>query len=114
MRIVKREEFYKLPAGMLYAEYSPQVFTGLMRKGETIYDNEVPVDYVEISLIDEIECTGDVDMMGQLDIAMDGETNIPMAFGMSRRNGLYTDAPEYYAVWDHDDINGLVKVLATC
>lgn len=68
MKILDFDAFCALPAGTIYSEYQPVTCSGLLRKGDTLFDDDGdPIDFYEASLvpmcwngdppsIDEIEC----------------------------------------------------------
>jgi hypothetical protein len=71
MKIISFKEFAKLPSGTIFSYYDPNIFLGLWRKEETIYDKSIgfdddygAIDYLQRSLLpyhltdDEIEIGG--------------------------------------------------------
>lgn len=51
MKIVDLQQFFALPAGVIFGYYEPCIITGLMRKGDTILSREgEPIDFFEATV----------------------------------------------------------------
>ena len=115
MRIIKKSEFYLLPSGTLFSEYQPCIFTGLKIKGDTCYrDNGTPFDYYEMDLTDCMEWDDSGDRFEKLDKAQeDSSYSLKLDLECEGRNGMYDD-DQLYAVYESDDIAGLISKLQSC
>jgi len=109
MKIINREEFLKLPSGTLFSEYKPCSFYGLLIK----YDSCGYNDYYENELIGNIEMNSSEDFIDKLVIAEKERTSLKLDFDICGRNGMYDDN-QLYAVYEKEDIKGLINVLKQC
>lgn len=111
MRIVKKKEFYRLPAGTIYSEYEPCAFNEIFIKGETINDQDgKPMDYVEMSLIGNVDAPSSGDLIDILDKAEETGESFSLDFDFFGRNASYEDA-QLYAVYERKDLEGLISTL---
>jgi len=101
MKIVSKQEFYKLPSGTLYSDYNPCIFDGLKIKGDTIGDGS-PIDYFYQDLIGNVEATSD-----PRDIAF------MLDFCCEERDGLY-DNNATYAIYAKEEILALANKIMRC
>jgi len=108
MRIVNRTEFLKLPENTVFSKYKPCSFDGLRIKGET-NGNDFTYQNI-VSAIAESATDQFVDIILKKDNT--GE-NMPMDFNCMGRDGLYEE-DQLFAVWDDDDVNGLIGRLVSC
>jgi len=107
MRILNREEFFKLPEGTVYSEYDPLDFYGLFIKGEQLQS-----DYVELELIGNLDYQDSDEYSETLEKARETGNSFKLDFESYDRNGMYSD-DQLYAVYEKEDIEGLINVLKT-
>lgn len=105
MKILNKEQFLKMPAGTVYSEYEPCVFTGLLVKGDTW-----PCDYIEMSLIGNIESEDSGDFANKLMDAQKTGDSLPLDFDCYGWNGMFEDS-QLYAVYEKEDLEGLIGCL---
>lgn len=110
MKIINREEFYKLPSGTLFSEFQPDIFTGLKIKYDTWDAGEKPYDYVELDLIGNIKAYSSDQFDLLMDEAVEGKSTLQLDFESAGRNA-YFDEDQLYAIYERDDILGLIQVL---
>lgn len=108
MKIIDRQEFFKLPEGAVYSEYDPLTFHGLFIKGE-----QLSVDYVELDLIGNIDYTDSEDYCAKVESSYHERKSLKLDFENYSRNGMYAD-DQLYAVYEKEDIEGLINVLKAC
>ena len=89
MRIVNKQEFYKLPSGTLYSEYEPCIFTGLKIKNDTIFNGDEPIDFSYEDLIGNVETNSSNDFIDILDKCEKDKTEFNLDFECGERDGLY-------------------------
>lgn len=108
MRIVDQDEFLSMPAGTVYSEYMPQVFTGLFVKesGSEKYSN----DYIETSLIGNIKCEDSSEFAEKLFDAVEVGSEVDLDFESGGRNGMF-NSEQLYAVYSKEDVKGLIDKL---
>lgn len=109
MKIVNREEFLKLHSGILFSEYEPCAFYGLFIKQESTNHN----DYYETALIGNVDYDSSEDFVDVLLAAQENKTSVKLDFDCCGRNGMYDDN-QLYAVYEKEDIEGLINVLKQC
>lgn len=106
MRIVSRSEFMKLPAGTIYSNYEPCIFSGLHVTG-----GECGPDFLTCNLLDTTADEESSDAHFAAVDRMERGEDVPLEFGESfGREGLF-DNEMLYAVWSPDDIRGLSAFL---
>lgn len=110
MKIVNKQEFYKLPEGTIYSNYEPCVFDGLKIKQSTIYDGDKPIDFFFENLIGNIDAKDSVQLVDVLIEAEENKTSIKLDFNCCERDGLY-DENALYAIYEPGDIEKLVSKL---
>lgn len=101
MRIVNKSVFYQLPAGTIFSEYKPVVFNGK------------PVDYVEMSLIGNVDAKSSDDFTDILEEARTTGSSFDLDFDFFGRNGMYEEE-QLYAVYESRDLAGLISALENC
>jgi hypothetical protein len=116
MKIITKQEFYKLPAGTLYCDYQPYVFGELKIKGETVVINGEPIDYRYCNLRGDILEADNTDSF--IDILnhaekTGGEFDLELGEYNAWRDGLYNEE-QLYAVYSKEEIKGLIKILERC
>jgi hypothetical protein len=109
MRIVTKEEFYKLPSGTIYSEYKPIYFRGLFVKGSTSYrDGDIPYNYSEMSLICPIDNTDTADL---IDILTNNKgESIKLDFADYGGNDAY-DPDQLYAIYEKRDLEHMLSII---
>lgn len=109
MRIVKREEFLKLPINTLYRKYKPQFYEDLCIKGET-WDS----DFLCQELHGDISGSTGSDHNSDLhDMAVESGGVFRFDLDGLGRDGLY-DENQLFAIYDNEDIKGLIEKLKIC
>ena len=107
MKILNKEEFLALPAGIIYSKYQPVgMFDGLYLKGESLEN-----DWKYKSLISTVDFPiGDSDVnIYLLNVQKHGAT-FRMDLECGERDGLY-NTDEYFAVYDTTDVRELLMEL---
>lgn len=110
MKIVNKQDFYKLPEGTIYSDYEPCVFDGLKVKQSTIYDKNKPIDFIFESLIGNIDAESSghfVDILGE---AEKQGVSMVLDFDCGERDGLYEETA-LYAVYEKTDIEHFISKL---
>lgn len=108
MKIINKLEFFKLPAGVLYHEYEPCVFRGLLVKGDSWES-----DYIEMDLIGNIESQNSSQFVDILYEAEETGKSFNLDFDNYGRNGMFSN-DQLYAVYEQEDLNQLIEFLKTC
>jgi len=93
MKITSFKEFAELPEGTVYSYFEPFITRGLMRKGETIYSEERPIDFFFASI--QAEC----EMMEP-----------PAVDTIEGRWGLFDDE-QLFAVYEPEDIAAMARMM---
>jgi hypothetical protein len=103
MQIVTRQQLMAMPRGAVYHQWTPTYFGDMCIKGETLFNENGPVDWYETTVP---WVGGADDMLDKLDA---GEA---MAVDMDTegREGLYDDSLRY-AVWSQADVTAFVRRL---
>lgn len=109
MRIVAREVFLAMPAGTVYAKYSPHVFGDLCIKCDTVTHGGKAIDWWYVDFT-SIESADTEEWLERSECAMKGES-VPMDFTTESRDGLY-DADQLFAVYERRDVENLTARLA--
>lgn len=102
MKLLNRDDFMKLPAGVMYSKGRPYHFDGFSVKGDTIKDsNGVNNDwfYLQLEWIDSFSCTSAQDAF---DFMLEYKTSEPMESTYSR-DGMH-DYDDLFLVLDKDDL----------
>jgi hypothetical protein len=111
MRIVNKQDFYKLPAGTICAKYEPQVFGEPFIKGETWEDADgKPFEYLYTPLFGTVDAHNMGEESDILESAEKNGTSFKWDFECSMRDGHF-DQDQMYAVWEGDDILSLCAVV---
>jgi hypothetical protein len=107
MRIVKLDEFLRLPEGTIYQKYKPMFFEDLSIKGETSIHT---IDFFTTS-IPWVESYDTNEMMAVLERAeSDPAFSFKLDFETMGRDGLY-DKNQLFAIWENMDLWKLVAIL---
>jgi len=115
MKIVTKQEFYKLPNGTLFSYYEPCIINGLMIKLDTItsgvYGKE-PIDFFYQDLIGNVN-TDNGEFSEILINAQENKVDFDLDFEVGERDGLYEENA-LYVVYNSDEIKQLSKIIAGC
>lgn len=106
MKIINREQFLKLPRGVLYAKYAPCYFENLAIKDE--YEHFINDWYFQ-ELI-EIETKDNEDFSEVLFRAEETGESIGLDYNCVSRDGLYEEN-QLFAVFEKEDVINLIKLL---
>lgn len=110
MKIINRREFLAMPSGTVFAKYDPSIIQEPMVKFDTIESRGEVIDFYYASLTDEVDCSGSFERDGIMDLAVIEGTPFALHFNTRCRDGLY-DADQLFAVWERDDVTGLIARL---
>lgn len=105
MRIVNKQEFLKLPEGILYSDFEPFSFSGLKIKGET-WDS----DFIYQDLIGNVDAPSSSDSFDVLYNANETGESFSLDFDCGCRDGLY-DNDQLFAIYETEDVIGLINRL---
>lgn len=108
MKIIKLEEFRKLPEGTLFMKYEPCVFEDLQSKGET-----GEYDFCSENITYWPDCTGSDDFAKKLLLSEELGESVLMDFDCPGRDGCFDEA-QLFAVYDKKDIEMLIDKLNRC
>lgn len=108
MKIINKEQFLKLPEGILFNEFKPLYFNYLNVKGET-WDK----DYIEMDLIGNIEADSSTEWADKVEDALESGQSLKLDFDSWGRNGMF-DKDQLYAVYEQEDIDALIQFLKGC
>jgi len=106
VRIVNRETFLALQAGVMFSKYSPLVFGELMIKGDTAQPN----DFWYQDIADAVAGHSSNERMDTLFDSEKSGASFAMDFECESRDALF-DADELFAVWEQADIDAFKKRL---
>lgn len=104
MKIYRRDEFVKLPAGTLFAKGHQWAFDDLCVKGETLS----PSDWYFRPLV-WIESDGDSDQWSKLDAMLETGSSEPIA-AYEQRDGSF-DPTDIFLVYEPTDLAALEEVI---
>jgi hypothetical protein len=110
MRIVDRKTFLAMPAGTVFAKYDPSIIREPMVKCDSIPVRGELVDFRYVSLTDEVDSSGSDEMLDILDAGETKGTSFALHFNTEGRDGMF-DADQLFAVWERDDVEGLIARL---
>jgi hypothetical protein len=105
MKILTRTQFLALPAGVLFAKYTPSYFGPLELKDSTCGEN----DFFSLEIASAIEWKNSDEMLERLDRAEAGES-IAMDFDTVGRDGLF-DRDQLFAVWESADVAAFLATI---
>lgn len=112
MKIINREQFLKLPAGILYAKYTPCIFEDIQIKYDTRNGfDEKPIDWIYQDLL-EINRKDNQDYYDVLDYAQETGDSFELDLECCSRDGLY-DEKQLFAVFELKDVSYLIGKLTT-
>ena len=112
MRIVDRKTFLELPEGTVFAKYDPCIIREPMVKCDSTPNAGELVDFYYANLTDEVDCSGSCARDGIMDLAVIEGLPFALDFNSQCRDGMY-DADQLFAVWERDDVAGLISRLQT-
>ena len=110
MRIVKREEFMKMPANTVFSKVAPWFIDELMIKGDTSCTG---VDFYYQSIQDAIKSDSSEDFFHRLEDSQLTGRELEMDFNYEGRDGLF-DKDQMFAVWSARDVRSLIDRLQEC
>lgn len=113
MRIVKKQEFYSLPEGTIYAELQPIIIEGLFIKGKTLFDDDNnPIDFIHYSIGDCIEGSfGSHDDYNMIEVMInDSSVEYGLDVDSGCREGCYDDS-QLYVVYSKKDLEKIIGVF---
>jgi hypothetical protein len=106
MRIIQEPEFLTMPAGTLYAKYTPCSFGEIAIKDET-----VSATWWYQSLLPWFEGANDTGAwIDMLDAMVAGTAAAPLDFDCTEKDGLY-EHDQLFAVLDRADVEALIARL---
>ncbi len=105
MKLYTREEFLRLPAGVVFAKYEPQCFGEWQIKGETLSCNDF--NYQEFISLDTNPFDAWYDACSSFETGKQGDVD----FYNWHRDGLYEGAEVMFAVLNSDEVRGLITRL---
>ena len=113
MRIVNKQEFYKMPEGTLFSEFKDYTFGHICVKNETIiseFRNNIPFDFFYTNVTyPYIESSDDIGYFDILEKMKNDNIEYPIDFCLNR-DGKF-DETQLYAIWSKKDIKNLIKIL---
>lgn len=99
LRIVNRDQFLKLPNGVVYSRYqSLSMFSGLEVKEETLTN-----DWVYTSLMEFVDAHDSGEMADIMIKAEEEGTEFRLDVECGQRDGFF-EGEEYFAIYDKEDI----------
>lgn len=105
MRIIRRPAFLALPAGTVYAAYSPCTFDALRIKGDTVGN-----DFYCADLVGAVAWGTSGDFFERC-AAMEHGASFPAFFENWGRDAQFEGDDRMYAIYERADIDRLVKTL---
>lgn len=99
-----------MPSGTLFYYYEPSVFTDLSIKYDTLYDDNIPNDFIRQSLNGNIKSKGSDDMDYILDDSLENGTRFELDFDLAGRDAMY-DEDQLFAVYEKNDLVDLIITL---
>ena len=115
MKIVNKQEFYKLPSGTLFSYYKPCIINDLMVKLDTITSgiyNGDPIDFYYKDLISNVN-TDNGEYSEILINAQENKVDFDLDFEVASRDGLFED-DALYVVYNSGEIKELANKIAEC
>jgi hypothetical protein len=101
MKIINKTEFYKLPSGTLYNDFTPYDFMGLKIKLETLEnDNYEPIDFMYQEIIGNVEQKCE-DVLSE---------KFKIDYNEPDRDGMYEE-DQMFAIYDQKDVKMLIHKL---
>jgi hypothetical protein len=114
MRIINREKFSALPAGVLFSKYEPYIFGDLMIKGESISGRDGHfIDFFVQQITDAVACDDSGEFVDILDRAEKMGESFALDLDYQGRDGCL-DEDQLFAVWEADDLQQLIARLQKC
>lgn len=103
MKILNKEDFLKLPKGVLYAKYEPCIFEDIQIKGETLTES----DWVFSTLLE----VGTLNTLEAMDVALIKGTSFIVDFDSSQRDGCFDDE-QLFAVYEKKDVLEMINKIS--
>lgn len=104
MKIIKLEEFLKLPEGVIYSKYEPCIFGDIHIKGESWNP-----DFLCCSLVGNIASDSEDEFDKMCELAESGE-DVNLCFKTYYRDGIFNE-DQLFAVYNKKDIQCLIDIL---
>lgn len=108
MKIIKSEEFKKLPRGTIFMKYEPCVFEELCIKGDTF-----EYDFWHRSINHCVDGDDTAAIIESLEAGENFGDSIPMDFESEMRDGCF-DEGQLYAVFEKKDVDDFIGALMKC
>jgi hypothetical protein len=108
MRIYGRAAFMQLPEGVIFAKGQPWFWGDLCVKGETLHDDDGPIDFAYRNLIG-IESHDTGELVERFEAMLQQAVSFPMedAYG---RDGCF-DKDDLFLVWERADLEEMMRVM---
>jgi hypothetical protein len=107
MKFVTREEFLKLPAGIVYSIYTPHNIRELRIKDDTIFGMyHTAIDFYSTSLIGNVDCENSDKYFDILEAKQDFKAD----YDCTERDGMFDKEIEY-VIYDKEDVEYLINIL---
>lgn len=100
MRIVNREDFLKLPPGIVFSKYEPHIFEPTEIKCVSLESDNHFIDYIFQELVAPIDAEN----------WEEKQTSFSLDFECTSRDGMF-DPDQLFAVWEKEDVLGLIERL---
>lgn len=111
MRIIKADEFMRMPVGTVYSKYEPCIIGQFFIKDTTIQDGKGEnIDFFYQDISDAIDCNGSDEFFEKLDESEKTGCDIAMDFDCLSRDGCF-EPEQLYAVWSKEDVSKLIARL---
>lgn len=107
MKIVTKAEFVKLPAGTLYREYEPCMFSDMRVKGDSTRGGNMDFGVLHLDWVDSVEISGGIDI---LFAAHETGSSFGFNYNDHGRDGQYNDK-QLYAIYEPNDVAQLIELL---
>jgi hypothetical protein len=108
MKIVKRPEFLKLPAGTVYAKYKHCCFDELQIKGDTLPTGN---DWFYQDIVSAIDSYDSGQFADLLFASAETGSSVPMDFNVQARDGCFEPDEQMFSVWERADVEALIARL---
>jgi hypothetical protein len=108
MKIINRNTFLALPAGVVFSKYEPCIFGPLVIKGDTTPFN----DFYYQEIDGAIDCRDSGEFSDNCFLMQNG-SSVSVNLETEGRDGLYDD-DQLFAVWEAADLASLIERLQQC
>ncbi|MCY9367602.1 hypothetical protein MOF14_12745 [Bacillus spizizenii] len=106
MRIINLQQFIRLPRGVLYTKFEPDVFFQIAIKEDSITETN---DWLYQDLL-EIKSTDSVELDEILSKAVENGDSFELNYECLTRDGLFK-SDQLFAVFEKEDVKSLIKRL---